>query len=187
MKVVSSAQPAASSLDAISAPRFEDVYREHVSTVARWVARLGGPTLDAEDVTHDVFLKVERELPHFRGDAKLTTWLYALTVNTVRTRRRTERFRRFFRADSTEGDQVSDHSPQPPELLEQKQAQQQLQRVLQQLSERDRQVLVLMELEGRSGKEVAELMQAKLDTVWVWRHRARANFARCLNAAGSPP
>jgi RNA polymerase sigma-70 factor (ECF subfamily) len=174
-------------LEAAAAPSFASVYREHVGTVARWVARLGGQALDVEDVTHDVFLKVQRELPKFRGDATLSTWLYAMTANTVRTRRRIERFRRLFRRDAEEGEAVVDERPLPPDALEQREAQRTLYCVLDRLSDRDREVLVLFELEGRSGQEVAELLRAKVDTVWVWRHRARARFARALAAQEGRP
>jgi DNA-directed RNA polymerase specialized sigma24 family protein len=48
------------------------------------------------------------------------------------------------------------------------------------LKERDRQVLVLFEIEGRSGQEIAELMGSKPANVWVWLTRARASFAKHL-------
>jgi len=178
MRVLSEAQPLAGTLDAVAAPRFEAVYREHAMTVARWVARLGGPLLDVEDVTHDVFVKVQRELPKFRGDAQLTTWLFTMTANTVRTRRRTEAFRRLFRAPSDDALDVADESALAPEQLERRDAERALYRVLDKLAERDRQVLVLFELEGRSGREVAELLQVKEEAVWVLRHRAKARFAK---------
>lgn len=183
MRVLTPSSSATEAFDATTAPELDQVYREHAMTVARWVARLGGPLLDVEDVTHDVFIKVQRELPRFRGDAQLTTWLFTLTANTVRTRRRTERFRRFFRRSSDDGLTVADDQPLAPQTLEQREGERALYRVLDTLSERDRQVLVLFELEGRSGREVAELLQVKLDAVWVLRHRARARFAAAMRKA----
>jgi RNA polymerase sigma factor (sigma-70 family) len=156
------------------------VYREHAETVARWVARLGGPILDVEDVMHDVFVKVEQELPAFRGDARLTTWLYAVTLNVVRSRRRKERFRRFFRAPADEGRRIADSGALADEVLSRQQNSRRLYCVLDRLNERYRQVLVLFELEERPGREVAELMNASQENVWVWLHRARAAFAREL-------
>jgi RNA polymerase sigma-70 factor (ECF subfamily) len=185
--VYAEAPAAVSALEAVAAPSFASVYREHVETVARWVARLGGQALDVEDVTHDVFLKVQRELPKFRGDARLSTWLYAMTANTVRTRRRIERFRRLFRGDAEEGETVADERPLPPDVLEEREAQRTLYRVLDLLPDRDREVLVLFELEGCSGQEVAELLRTRLATVWVWRHRARERFARVLEAQERRP
>ncbi|MBK7861151.1 MAG: sigma-70 family RNA polymerase sigma factor [Archangiaceae bacterium] len=177
MRVLTEASSVTEAFDAAAAPELAAVYREHAMTVARWVARLGGPLLDVEDVTHEVFLKVQRALPHFRGEAQLSTWLFSLTANTVRTRRRTERFRRFFRAPLERGLEVADDSELAPAQLEQQDREQQLYRVLDHLSDRDRQVLVLFELEGRSGREVADLLDVQLERVWVLRHRARARFA----------
>src|SRR5262249_12394378 len=45
------------------------IYRAHGAQVARWAARLGGPLVDAEEVTQEVFLTVQRLLPRFRGEA----------------------------------------------------------------------------------------------------------------------
>jgi len=73
------------------------VYRAHATDVLRWAARLAGPFLDPEDLMHDVFLVVRRRLPEFRGDAKITTWLYRITERVVRNARRRERFRRMTR------------------------------------------------------------------------------------------
>jgi RNA polymerase sigma-70 factor (ECF subfamily) len=56
------------------------IYREHAELVKRWALRLGGPGLDAEDFVHEVFMVVQRRLPEFRGEAKLTTWLYRITL-----------------------------------------------------------------------------------------------------------
>ncbi|MFZ5468665.1 MAG: RNA polymerase sigma factor [Myxococcota bacterium] len=161
-------------------PTLEAVYREYALVVARWAARLGGGHLDPADVTQDVFLKVERELPAFRGDAKLSTWLYQITLNVVRTRRRTEAFRRLFRAPADEGLTVSDSRPLPSDELSRRETSRRLHQVLNRLNERYRQVLVLFEIEGRSGQEVADLMRAPVDNVWVWLTRARAAFAKHL-------
>ncbi len=49
-------------VDAVGRPTFDEIYRAHALTVARWAARLGSPWLDPEDVTHDVFLKVQRSM-----------------------------------------------------------------------------------------------------------------------------
>src|SRR5438067_5524112 len=70
------------------------VYRAHAQDVARWAQRLGGPAVDVEDVTQEVFLAVHRKLAGFRGDSSLTTWLYRITENVVRHRRRKDRWRK---------------------------------------------------------------------------------------------
>lgn len=157
---------------------FDAVYRAHAQAVARFAARLGGPVFDVEDAVQEVFLIVHRLLPEYRGDAKITTWLYRITENVVRHRRRKERWRRWLSgsADEVAGDLPS-LQPTPVEELERSRASALVYRALDGMSERYRTLIILFEIEGRSGEEIAELMDAKVATVWVWLHRARAQFA----------
>jgi RNA polymerase sigma factor (sigma-70 family) len=62
---------------------FDEVYRTHVNTVARWAMRLVGPDGEFEDVAQEVFIVVRRRLPEFRGDAEITTWLYKITMRVA--------------------------------------------------------------------------------------------------------
>jgi RNA polymerase sigma-70 factor (ECF subfamily) len=153
----------------------EAVYRAHAQRVARWAARLGGPTLDAEDVVQEVFLVVHRLLPSFRGDAELTTWLYRITENVVRHRRRKERLRRWL-GGAPEALEAEAGPETPAEDLERREARRLVYRVLDGMGEKYRTVLILFELEGLPGDEVARLMDARPATVWVWLHRARSQF-----------
>ena len=51
-------------------------YRAHARVVLSWVIRLGGPHMDAEDVAQEIFMIALRKIHTFRGDAKVTTWLF---------------------------------------------------------------------------------------------------------------
>src|SRR4051812_31687398 len=73
------------------------IYREHSELVRRWALRLGGPGLDVEDVAHEVFLVAHRRLREFRGEAKLTTWLYRITLRVVRKQAAKQRIGRWLR------------------------------------------------------------------------------------------
>jgi RNA polymerase sigma-70 factor (ECF subfamily) len=151
------------------------VYATYADRVGGWAARLAGPALDPEDLLHEVFLTVREQLPHFRGDAKLSTWLYRITLNVVRDRRRKER--RHWLRNLFYGSQQPriDHKT-PYDSAEERQVTSAVYRVLDQLKERERTLLVLFELEGLSGEEIADLLGVKLDTLWVQLHRARAKF-----------
>jgi RNA polymerase sigma factor (sigma-70 family) len=166
--------------DQVAPVTFEVVYRAHALTVARWAARLGRPWLDPEDVTHDVFLKVQRS--RLDDVVDLEAWLYAITVNVIRTRRRVERFRRWFQRPEADGATVASEAPHGLEALERRDAERLVMQSLAQLSDRDREVLVLFELEDRSGLEIARLLGVPVDRVWVWLHRARARFAKAVEA-----
>ena len=151
-----------------------DIYRAHAPAVARWAARLGGPNAEIEDLVHEVFVIVERRLPDFRGEAGLTTWLYRITENVVRHQRRKNRIFSWLLGDRTED--KSSEEPLPDEALERKRSIEQVYRILDRMSEKYRTVLILHELEGLSGPEIAELRHVKPSTVWVQLHRARALF-----------
>jgi len=161
----------------------EAVYRAHAQRVARWAARLAGPALDVEDVVHEVFLVVQRRLAGFRGEAEITTWLYRITANVVRHRRRKERWRRFLggTADDIAG-RMAAPGPTPLEDLEGRQAAARLYRALDALNEKQRAVLILFELEGLPGEEIARLLGMRAATVRVTLHRARAELLRRLDA-----
>lgn len=158
-----------------------DVYQKHGRAVIRWALRMGGPRAELDDILHDVFIKVHRELPSFRGDAKITTWLYRVTRNVVRDRRRKERVRQWlFGGDAARVERVPAAST-PDLSLELRQETERVYQALDGMSEKYRTVLVMFELEEFSGEQIAEIMSAKLETVWVWLHRARTQFAKQLS------
>jgi len=153
------------------------IYHAYAPRVAGWAARLAGPSLDAEDIVHEVFLTVHKELPRFRGDSKLTTWLYGITANIVRDRRRKEQ-RRWLRHLLSYREQSTLHPgvQTPAEAAERQQATTVVYKALDGLRDNYRTVLILFELEGLSGEQIAELTHVNVNTVWVWLHRARAQF-----------
>ncbi len=156
----------------------DSAYRRHSATVARWAMRLGGRELDFEDIVHDVFLKLQKALPGFSSEEKLTRWLFKVTLNEVRYRRRTLRLRRFLAGLAPDfAQEVPSGEPLAPERMERSEADRRVHLALERLPEKFRVALVLFELEGRSGQEVAALMGAKVETLWVWLGRARARFA----------
>jgi RNA polymerase sigma-70 factor (ECF subfamily) len=153
------------------------LFRAHVDRVTSWARKLGGPTLDPEDVVQEVFLIAHRQLAEFRGDAKLTTWLYRITENVVRHRRRKERFRRWLGGSSSDvADDVPSETRGPAEEMESRQATALVYRALDRMSEKSRTVIILYEFERLSGAEIAEMMGTSPDTVRVWLHRARAQL-----------
>jgi RNA polymerase sigma-70 factor (ECF subfamily) len=171
-------------------PTLDALYRAHAGPVARWAARLGGPGYDVEDLVHEVFLVVRRRLPEFRGDAKLSTWLYRITLRVALQNRRKERFRRWFggaRRLEIE-DAIAPSRLTPVDDLERRQDTEACYRILDGMPDKYRTVLILFELEELSGEEIAALTGLKLATVWVRLHRARARFlAEVRRMAGRGP
>ena len=170
------------------APSVQDLFLAHAQSVARWAARLGGPRMEVEDVVQEVFLVAARKLPGFRSQSSVTTWLYGITAKVVQARRRSARWRHWLRS---EGEAplafLPDPAGSPLRQLESKQAHARVYALLDTLPEKHRTALILSELEGLSGERIAELMNAKPATVFVWVHRAKARLADKLSASGDAP
>jgi RNA polymerase sigma-70 factor, ECF subfamily len=169
---------------------FEQVYRDHVQQVGRWAGWLVGSSGDAEDVVQDVFLTAHRLLPGFRGDARISTWLFRLTANAARHHRRRRERRRWLLLGAQVLSSQEPPAATPEDQLRSSQELALVREALDDLPEKYRTVLILSRLEGMSGEQIAELTDTKLSTVWVRLHRARealtARFEKLRNKAGAP-
>ncbi|HVZ73377.1 MAG TPA: sigma-70 family RNA polymerase sigma factor [Polyangia bacterium] len=163
------------------APTFASVYAQHAATVARWAARLGGPTADAEDITQEVFVIVNRRLAEFRGDARVSTWLFGITAKVAANERRRRKLRQWwFRLVPGAGDDAPAHADGALEQLEQRERRVLFYEALDRLTERHRRALVLFELEELSVDEVAAHLGLRPGTTRVLLHRARAAFLKSM-------
>jgi RNA polymerase sigma-70 factor (ECF subfamily) len=152
-----------------------DLYRLYAKSVARWAYLLGGPRIDPEDVMQEVFIVAHKQLPRLENQAHLSAWLYRVTANVVRNRRRKNHARDLIREALSFG--ASDESgPSPAEHAERQQTHALVYGILDQMKEKYRTVLIMFELEGMSGEEIAKTLEVKLPTLWVWLHRARQDF-----------
>ena len=166
------------------------VYGRHASDVARWARRFCGPQVDVEDIVHEVFLVVQRRFHEWRGDAQVTTWLYEITFRVVRERRSRGWWRRWstgiIGGDSSgpDGDLAKLPFDQPDalDLLQRREAAAALYGILDGIGEKYRTVIVLFELEGLSGEEIAALTGISLANVWIRLHRARQKVLKRFRA-----
>jgi RNA polymerase sigma-70 factor (ECF subfamily) len=162
---------------------FDAVYRTHAQTVARWAARLGGPGVDVEDITQEVFVVADRRLREFRHESQLSTWLFSVTAKIVANDQRRRRIRRWWlRLTPNAGRDVAAAADTPLEELEKRERRRQFYEALDALSERQRRLLVLFELEGLPIAEIATLTGIRPGNVRVLLHRARAAFLQRMTA-----
>jgi len=180
------ARPAQSE-DAIGSepPSLEGLFRSHADDVFRIVARLMGPgagDADIEDVTQQVFVAAQRALPRFRGDSTPLTWLYGIATRVVLTHLRSiRRHRRLVGALEA----VPPASLDMQRHVEQREELRRVWRVLMRIKPKKRVVFVLHEIEGRSGREIAEALEIKEATVWSRLHHARRELVAGLRKEGT--
>jgi RNA polymerase sigma-70 factor, ECF subfamily len=158
-----------------------ELYDRYAPQVERWARRLAGPRFDAEELLHDIFLVVLRRRHEFRGEAKISTWLFRITAQVVRWRRRNAALRCWLwglHGQSLEEARPS--GPTPVEELERREQGMLLYAALDRLPEKYRSVLILFALEEATGDQIAALLGINSNTVWVRLHRARAKLADLL-------
>jgi RNA polymerase sigma-70 factor, ECF subfamily len=157
----------------------DDFYRRHSERVLRWVIRIGGPYLDAEDIAQDVFIVAFRRLSGFdpaRGTEE--AWLYGVTRRVVANARRRSLFRRFIGLDTLAP--VPDPGPDVDAIMDTLWRRRQVQLALEQLDMSKREVLVLMDLEDHTAPETAVMLGIPVGTVYSRLHHARKAFKRAL-------
>jgi len=153
--------------------------------VFRTLMRLVGRRDNVEDLAQEVFLRLFRALPAFRGEALLTTYLYRIVINVAHDewkRRRKERpLVSISSSISTTSDEeaptwedrLEHRGLDAEEQLSEKQFQESVEWQLQQLSGVERSVLVLYHQEERSYEQIADVLQLPLNTVRTHLHRGR--------------
>lgn len=161
----------------------DDLYARHAADVRRWARRLAGPSADLEDLVHDVFVIALRRKFSPRGEGSITTWLFRITHHVV-CRKRRRAFIRGMLFGRRRDEMVANTPPAstPHEEIERRERHVRLYRALDTLPEAYRTALILYEIEGLPGEEVAQLTGISLGTLWVRLHRGRAKLLASLSA-----
>jgi RNA polymerase sigma-70 factor, ECF subfamily len=161
---------------------FEELVRRHQQRVFAVVTRILHRREDVEDVSQQVFLKAYVSIRRFDMRSAFSTWLYKIAVNECWDSLRKKKVRPLvYESDlSEEQVQLLDSYAQaergPSGHDEQVQARDLADRLLSALSEEDREILLLKEVEGLSVQEIAEIFNLNVNTVKVRMFRARASM-----------
>lgn len=157
---------------------FGAVYEEHAQTIYYLALRLLGDAAQAEDATHDVFLKAYKKLDQFRGDSGMRTWLYRITINHCQNLSQTWHRRHIFsNADEAVWETAGAGEESPLRVLEIKELGQRIQKTLELLPEEYRLLLLLVADQQLSYQEMGALTSQTADAVRGKLHRARRAFA----------
>jgi RNA polymerase sigma-70 factor (ECF subfamily) len=154
---------------------FDHLYESYEPMVERWVRRLAGPSADVEDLIHDVFVVALRRRGEFRGDAKVSTWLFRIAQLVVRKRRFRHKLRQCLDILRRSHEfAVVPPSPTPLEVVEQRQQNARLYAALDRLPDKYRTAVILCDIESMGAEEVGHLIGLTANAVWVRVHRGRA-------------
>ncbi len=151
--------------------QFAEILRENEERIFNMVYWHLGDYEDARDLTQDIFLAVYRNLPKFRGEARVSTWIYRIALNRIRRHLRRQRFRKLLVPLEALWDRGNPGPTQDPPTLPP--AYQALHHHLRQLPEEFRTVVILFYFENLSIREVAETLGVAEGTVKSRLNRAR--------------
>jgi RNA polymerase sigma-70 factor, ECF subfamily len=159
-----------------TAPSIAALYREHYDFVWRNVRRLGAEDEWADDAVQEVFLVAARRLAEFEQRANPKTWLFAIALRVVqRLQRNRQRYQKRVTRYAAAHSVSAVNDPWDRDY-----AARLLRRLLEQLSEEKRIVLILAELEGFTSAEIARAVGAKQGTVDSRLRQARLDLTRLL-------
>jgi RNA polymerase sigma-70 factor, ECF subfamily len=158
------------------------IYNEYFDFVWRNARRLGVPQSSADDVVQEVFIVVQRRLPEFDGRTHIRSWIFGILVHVVGNYRRAFR-RKDARCVPLEPVLASDtlylaHEPSPSVHLERADRVRLLERLLDQLDEDKRTLIVLSELEEWTLREIAEFVGSNTNTVYSRLKAAKRELER---------
>ena len=158
---------------------FEELVIAYQHRVFGVALRMLGSRAEAEEAAQEVFLRAHRAIADFRGDAKLSTWLYAIASRLCMNRLASGERRLLREGEETLARIPSGHAS-PADELERSERDAALHRAIAELSDERRMVVVLRDLEGLSYEEIASALDLELGTVRSRLHRARMDLKEKL-------
>lgn len=165
---------------------FEQLVKTYQTPVYNVCLSLLKDREDAEDLAQEVFIDVLDKVKTFRGESKLSTWLYRITVNKcleeIRKRRRQKRWAQltsFWGADG-EDLHIAGDFEHPGVIMENKEKAKILFHHIDALPDNQRVAFTLHKVEGLPYTEIAEVMKLSLSAVEALLFRAKKNLQKSL-------
>jgi len=167
------ARVAAGELGALGA-----LYDRHCDAMRGFVARATCGHADVDDLVHDAFLTAARIAARFDGRASARPWLIGIAARLVQRRARgIGRMPRLLARLAWTRPQAAD----PTAALEARSALGVIAPAVARMTQDKRIVLIMAELEGMTGPEIAEALEIPIGTVWTRLHHARRDVMRALD------
>ncbi len=173
---------------------FQSIYKTFYPKIIRYLAHVVG-WRDAEDVTQEVFAKVDHALKTFKGESRVSTWIYRIATNSALDKLRSPSFRQTGRSSLCgesigEGETevvdqnawTGEKTPSVETSVIRKEMNECIRGVVEKLPENYRTAVALSELEGFGDDEIAEILKVSIHTAKIRLHRARARLKKDLEA-----
>ncbi|MGY8823596.1 MAG: RNA polymerase sigma factor [Candidatus Latescibacterota bacterium] len=162
---------------------FGDLVRQYYNLAYSLAYKVLDDPSDAEEITQDAFVKIHQALDSFRGDASLKTWIMRIVMRLSLNRRRDRSRSAWRRLGLHRGEEIELSAPaaQTPEAQYiSSEMRTQVRRLVDQLPDSLRQVLILNSFEDLSYDEIAQILDIPIGTVSSRLHSARKKLLHQL-------
>ena len=165
---------------------FNSIYGEYHQKILHYISKLVSNE-EAEDITQEVFEKVNRGLAGFKGKSQLSTWIYRIATNASLDKLRSPSFKRSAEElieEAEDRNVWTNHKKAPvDQQLIRKEMSECVQEHIDKLPSDYKAVILLSEQEGLTNQEIADILQVSLDNVKIRLHRARSSLKEILDNA----
>ena len=155
---------------------FGELIDRHQRAVYGIISRMVSSRDDADDLVQDVFVSAYSAIGSFRRDAKFSTWLHAIAVNTTLKRLKKMKRQSAVSIDDPEiglADTIrAEDDPPPDESLQNREQNEAVRRAIDSLPDKQRIVVVMHYFEQHSCEEIAVILKCSVGTVWSRLHYA---------------
>jgi len=141
---------------------------------------------DSMDISQEVFIKIYETIDKFRGESKISTWLYRVAVNKSLNHLRSRKHQKWFSSldvifgDESKKQDIADNTPIIGEQIETKENKKALQHAINKLPDKQKTAITLNSFEELPYKEIAEIMMISVTEVGVLINRAKQNLNKYI-------
>ncbi|MHC4738041.1 MAG: RNA polymerase sigma factor [Planctomycetota bacterium] len=166
--------------------KFDDIYDKFHEKIAGYLERMVGRE-ESEDLTQEVFIKIDKGLKEFKGDSTLSTWIYRISTNTALDRIRSRSFQNKSHEVTINelGNELNNEGAnlqieQTSLSAEREAIRNEMNDCIREFVDRlpidYRTIIILSEIKDLKNREIADILGVSLDTAKIRLHRARARL-----------
>jgi len=168
--------------------QFNDLFNTYQKPIYNYVLRMVRDNAIAEELTQEIFIKTYKNLSSFRGDSKLSTWIYGIATNSCLDYFRTSDYKKGKNTDVLDEDILNEETGGidikrflsiEEDLIKSEMAQC-IRDYVENLPGDFRTVLVLHDLQGFKNREISKILGCSLETIKIRLHRARKKLQSIL-------
>lgn len=171
---------------------YRELFDRYVDRILTYLKRYVGDYEKAQDIMIDTFVAVYNSLPKYKEEGKFSSWIYAIATNYAKKEFRKSKYKKEVSLDkpidedeeTTEGSASLDNRQRPDYQAMEDEFKEALEKALKDLSEPNRKMILLCDVEGLSYEEAAKILKCSKLSVGARLHRARKLLYEILQKKG---